>query len=149
MAFASYLIRARPDPARLDSRYAVIALSTPKVRAVIESKAATTAGQYNLNLATLRSLEIPLPPIDRQRSIVEEVEHRLPAVDALEAEIGRGLRQSAALRRSFLARAFRGELVPQDLDDEPASLLLERIASDRAAARESAPRREPRAVGAR
>jgi type I restriction enzyme S subunit len=62
MAFASYLIRARPDPARLESRYAVIALSTPKVRAVIESKAATSAGQYNLNLAALRSLDISRAP---------------------------------------------------------------------------------------
>jgi type I restriction enzyme S subunit len=145
MAFASYLIRARPDPARLDPRFAVIALSTPKARAVIESKAATTAGQYNLNLAALRSLQIPLPPIDEQRLIVAEVEHRLAAADALEAEIDRALRQSAALRRSILARAFRGELVPQDPNDEPASVLLARIAAERAAAPKPA-RRAPRAA---
>lgn len=141
MAFASYLIRARPDPVRLDSRYAVIALSTPRARAALESKAATTAGQYNLNLAALRSLEVPLPPIDRQRSIVQEVEHRLAAVNAVEAETGRALHQSAALRSSILARAFRGELVPQDPDDEPASVLLERVAAERAAAPKAARRR--------
>jgi type I restriction enzyme S subunit len=133
MAFASYLIRARPDPARLDSRYAVIALSTPKVRSAIESKAATTAGQYNLNLAALRSLVIPLPPMDRQRMIAQEVEHRLAAVEAVEVEVGRGLRRSAALRNSILARAFRGQLVPQDTNDEPAGVLVERIAVERAA----------------
>jgi type I restriction enzyme S subunit len=134
MAFASYLIRARPDPARLDSRFAVIALSAPKARAAIESKAATTAGQYNLNLAALRSLRTPLPSIEQQRSIVAEVEHRLTAAVAMEAEIDRALRQSAALRRAILARASRGELVQQDPDDEPASVLLERIAAERAAA---------------
>lgn len=149
MAFASYLIRARPDPARLDSHYAVIALSTPKVRAVIESKAATSAGQYNLNLAALRSLDIPLPSIDRQRAIVAEVEHRLAAVDVMEGEIGRSSRESGALRRAIIARAFRGELVPQDPDDEPARVLLERIASERSAAPKAPPRRDRRAVGAR
>ena len=42
--------------------------------------------------------------------------------------------RSAALRRAILERAFRGELVPQDPDDEPASVLLERIRAERAAA---------------
>lgn len=142
MAFASYLIRVRPDPARLDSRFAVIALSAPKARAAIEAKAATTAGQYNLNLAALRSLRIPLPSIAQQRSIVAEVEHRLTAAVAMEAEIDHALRQSAALRRAILARASRGELVQQDPDDEPASVLLERIAAERAAAPK--PTRRPR-----
>ena len=142
MAFASYLIKARPDPARLDSRFAVIALSTPNARAVIESNAATTAGQYNLNLAALRSLQVPVPAIDKQRSIVAEVEHRLTAAVAMEAEIDHALRQSAALRRAILARASRGELVQQDPDDEPASVLLERIAAERAAAPK--PTRRPR-----
>jgi type I restriction enzyme S subunit len=143
MAFASYLIRARPDPARLDPRFAVIALSTPKARAVIESKAATTAGQYNLNLAALRSLQVPLPPIDQQRSIVAEVDYQLAAADTLETEVNRVLRHCAALRRSILVCAFRGELVSQDPDDEPASVLLERIAAERAPA-EKATARRPR-----
>jgi type I restriction enzyme S subunit len=134
MAFASYLIRARPDAARLDSRFAVIALSAPKARAAIESKAATTAGQYNLNLAALRSLRIPLPSIEEQRSIAAEVARRLSTADSMDAEIDRALRRAAALRRSILARAFRGELAPQDLNDEPASELLERITAERAEA---------------
>jgi hypothetical protein len=66
MAFASYLVRARPDSVRLEPRFAVIALSTPASRALIEAKAATTAGQYNLNLAALWSLPVPLPPIVRR-----------------------------------------------------------------------------------
>ena len=52
---------------------------------------------------------------------------RLGAIDALFAAIERAQRRSAALRRSVLGRAFRGELVPQDPSDEPASALLERI----------------------
>ncbi len=143
MAFASYLIRARPDHFRLDSRFAVLALSAPASRALIESKAATTAGQYNLNLAALRSLPIPLPPIEEQRSIVADLERQLSVADAMAAEIDRALKRSAALRRSILAQAFSGKLVPQDPSDEPASVLLERIQAERATA-ETATGRRPR-----
>ena len=58
---------------------------------------------------------------------------RLGAIDALRAAIERAQRRGAALRRSVLERAFRGELVPQDPSGEPASVLLDRICADRAA----------------
>jgi type I restriction enzyme, S subunit len=128
LAFASYLIRARPDRSRLEPRFAVIALSSPSLRELIESRAATTAGQYNLNLAALRSLPVPLPPIAEQRSIVADVERQLSIVDALGASIGAALRRSTALRRSILERAFTGKLVAHDPTDEPASVLLASIA---------------------
>lgn len=59
--------------------------------------------------------------------------------NAIEAELS----HSAALRRSILERALRGELVPQDPHDEPAAALLERIATERATA-ETATGRRPR-----
>lgn len=130
--FASYLVRARPHRDRLDSRYAVIALASPELRAVIESRAATTAGQYNLNLAALRSLPVPLPLLPDQRRIVAEVERQLSLVDALAATTAAALKRSEALRRSILERAFSGKLVPQDPFDEPASVLLKRIRAERA-----------------
>ncbi len=65
---------------------------------------------------------------DEQRRIVAQVEEQLSAIDALRAAIERAQRRSASLRRAVLERAFRGELVPQDPSDEPASVLLERIA---------------------
>jgi type I restriction enzyme, S subunit len=87
MAFASYLIRARPDQSVLDPRYAVIALSAPSLRARIESKAATTAGQYNLNLAALRSIPVPLPAIDDQGRIVGEVDRQMSSLDSVSATV--------------------------------------------------------------
>jgi type I restriction enzyme S subunit len=131
MAFASYLIRARPDRSRLEPRFAVLALSAPGLRARIAAKAATTAGQYNLNLSALRSLPLPLPPLDEQRRIVASVERVLSVVDVLGAQADIALRRSAVLRRSILERAFAGELVAQDPNDEPAATLLERIARTR------------------
>ena len=52
----------------------------------------------------------------------------------MEAVIRTNLRRAARLRQSILEKAFRGELVPQDPNDEPASVLLERIRAERAAA---------------
>ena len=55
-------------------------------------------------------------------------------LDAAEKSIDVSLAKAAQLRRSLLAAAFSGRLVPQDPDDEPASVLLDRIRAERAAA---------------
>jgi type I restriction enzyme S subunit len=88
--------------------------------------------------------KIPFTSIEEQRRVVAEVEQRLSAVDGLRDSIERAQRRSTSLRRSILERAFRGELVPQDPSDEPASRLLERIASDRVQAVEANSRRPRR-----
>jgi len=84
-----------------------------------------------INHGDIAPLEIPLPPLEEQRRIVAVIEERLSAIDALRAAIERAQRRSAALRRAVLERAFRGELVPQDPSDEPASALLDRIRAER------------------
>lgn len=93
----------------------------------------------------LRTLPVPLPPIEEQARIVAEVERQFSFIEAAERAVETGLRRSAGLRRSVLKAAFEGRLVAQDPGDEPASVLLERIAAERAAA---APRtrRAPRRV---
>jgi type I restriction enzyme S subunit len=100
-----------------------------------------TTNFASLNLTTLKSFPLPAPPLDEQRRIVDEIEQQLSVVDAMAAEIDRALKRSAALRRSILKRAFTGRLVPQDPSDEPASVLLERIAAQRAAERPTRRRR--------
>ena len=64
--------------------------------------------------------------------IVARIDEQLSAIDALRATIERARCRSASLRRAVLERAFRGELVPQDPTDEPASILLDRIRAERA-----------------
>jgi type I restriction enzyme S subunit len=145
MAFASYLIRARPDPSRLDPRFAVIALVTAGSRAHIESHAATSAGQYNLNLGSLRSIPTPLPPIEEQRRIAAEVDTQLASIEQVRSSIEHIRHRLASLRRSVFERAFAGCLVSQNLSDEPASALLDRVRTERAAKREPSVRRRVRA----
>ncbi len=77
------------------------------------TKFAYGAGKPGLNLEQVRSLKIALPPIQEQREIVAEVDRRLSAVDAVDAEIGHSLKRAARLRQSILKRAFEGKLVMQ------------------------------------
>lgn len=87
---------------------------------------------------------VSLPPLEEQRFIVEEVERRLSVVDKLEATVEANLKQAAGLRQSILKQAFSGGLVSQDPDDEPASVLLARIRSEREDTKQKAKR--PRKV---
>ena len=81
---------------------------------------------------------IPLPPLAEQRRIVSEVERRLSVIQQAEAAVESSLQRAERLRQSILKRAFSGELAPQDPDDEPASVLLERIRAQREAERAKA-----------
>lgn len=72
------------------------------------------------------SIHIALPPRAEQHRIVAEVDRRLSAVEQLESAIDRSLQRAARLRQAILKQAFDGNLVPQDPNDEPAGVLLER-----------------------
>jgi type I restriction enzyme S subunit len=91
------------------------------------------AGRPHLKFDELRMTAVMVPPLAEQRRIVEEVERRLSVVSALDAAIQANLRRAGRLRQSILKRAFEGRLVPQDPNDEPASVLLERIRAGREA----------------
>jgi type I restriction enzyme S subunit len=82
-------------------------------------------------LAKIRDTIIPLPPLAEQQQIVALVEERLSQIDSAEKTIDSELIRSKRLRQSILKRAFEGNLVPQDPNDEPASVLLERIKASR------------------
>jgi type I restriction enzyme S subunit len=97
-------------------------------------------GIHHIGAARLSAWPIPVPPLPEQRRVVAAIEEHLSRIEALENAVEhlvgrfeRGRGRIGALRRAILARAFRGELVPQDPNDEPASVLLERIAAKRAA----------------
>lgn len=80
-----------------------------------------------LNLKILRSLPIALPPIEEQKEIVRRVESLFDLADKVEKQYQAAKQRTDRLTQSLLAKAFRGELVPQDPRDEPASELLKRI----------------------
>lgn len=96
-----------------------------------ETHGKQTTNLASLNLTTLKSFPVPAPPLAEQQEIVAELQSIGRYEDRLSAEIVRAENRSAALRNSLLAAAFSGRLVSQDPDDEPASVLLERIAASR------------------
>jgi type I restriction enzyme S subunit len=85
--------------------------------------------QPNLNLGIVKQIVIPLPPISEQAPIVAEVASRVSQIDAAETSIEHDLLRADLLRQSILKQAFEGKLVPQDPNDEAASVLLERVIS--------------------
>lgn len=97
-------------------------------------KQAVGGAQPNLNLNKVREISICLPSLEEQTEIVRRVEQLFAFADQLEAKVNEARTRIDRLTQSILAKAFRGELVPQDPDDEPASVLLQRIQAQRASA---------------
>ncbi|WP_417607187.1 restriction endonuclease subunit S [Primorskyibacter flagellatus] len=129
--YAGYLIRLRPIPSSLVPKNLVYLMMEPTVRGQIENKAKSTSGVNNINAKELQELQVPICSAAEQSEIVRILDARLEAADALEAEIDAALTCADALRQSILKKAFSGQLVPQDPDDEPASALLERIKAEK------------------
>lgn len=94
----------------------------------------TTTTQPNINAQTIRGIKLQLPSVEEQSEIVRRVEQLFAFADQLEAKVASAKSRIDHLTQSILAKAFRGELVPQDPNDEPASVLLERIKAQRATA---------------
>ena len=90
-----------------------------------------------INHGDIKPLRIPVPPIADQARLVAEIDEALEFVAAGERGAAAAARRVAPARSAILAAAFSGQLVPQDPSDEPASMLLERIAAERAASKPS------------
>jgi type I restriction enzyme, S subunit len=88
-------------------------------------------GQPYVNQTTLNDLQMPLPPISEQREIVRLIKRASEWIDHLASETTGARKLIDHLDQAILAKAFRGELAPRDPNDEPASVLLERIKADR------------------
>lgn len=120
----------RPIPDLLNVKYLAFVLSSPQTYSHLNASA-HGATRPRVNTAQLRNLSMPLPPFDEQQAIVHRVEALFKIADQIEARYKKAKAVVDKLTQSILAKAFRGELVPQDPNDEPASELLERIREER------------------
>lgn len=130
--FPDLLIRVRTKGELLPP-FALIWLQSQAGRNYFRGKAQGIAGSMpKIDQQAVESFVLRLPPPTEQQRIVTEVEGRLSVLESLASTVDHSLKRASRLHQSLLQLAFEGRLVPQDPNDEPASILLERIRAERA-----------------
>ena len=131
--FASYLIRAIPLD-NIYEEYLKLFMASPCYWSQL-TNAASGTGQPNVNGQSLSNLIVPLPPLAEQQRIVAKIEELMPKVE----EYGKAQEKlnklneelPEKLKKSILQEAIEGRLVPQDPNDELASVLLAKIREEK------------------
>jgi type I restriction enzyme, S subunit len=128
--FAGYLIRVRCSQ-KLMPAYLVYCLNSPAGRDYCWKVKTDGVSQSNINAKKLAAFRFPLPSLAEQEEIVRRIDAAFAWLDRLIAELVRAARLLAKLDQAILAKAFRGELVPQNPADESAAVLLNRMRAPR------------------
>ncbi|WP_226889367.1 restriction endonuclease subunit S [Nostoc sp. MG11] len=128
--FAGYLIRI-DNYLELNSEYLNYCLNTTYAKDYYWKVKTDGVSQSNINAQKLAKFEIPFCSLQEQQEIVQRIHTLFKAIAQIQQQHQQAEEQLNRLNQSILAKAFRGELVPQDPDDEPASVLLERIRAER------------------
>jgi type I restriction enzyme S subunit len=126
----NHLIKARPLNL-VTSEFILYFLMSELGRKFIVRSASSTSGLYTLNITKIENLFIPFCISDEQNILINELAVKFSLVDQFDQTLTTALQQAEALRQSILKKAFSGQLVPQDSNDEPASVLLERIQAEK------------------
>ena len=126
------LLRVRLNSAAMADLYFKWLFRSPFFQEQIFANAGGSAIPNVKGVRDLKAIPVPLPPLEEQQEIVEQALKALSSVNAVETVLVSSEAELTQLDQSILAKAFRGELVPQDPSDEPASQLLHRIRTTRA-----------------
>ncbi len=123
---SAYLIRYRLTKNTTIPRFVLTVLMSPWGQENLLGGMKAVA-QPNINTTTISKIPVPIPPVAEQIEIVRRVESLLAIADIVERKLDAGLSALSRFVPSVLSKAFRGELVNQDTNDEPAAALLKRI----------------------
>ncbi len=142
--YPDLMMRLRASPV-VGPRLLWRALSWEYCRKYMRDRATGTAGNMpKVNGETVRSVPIPLPPLREQAVLLDLVDEALASRSRVAVLVAEETGRLQDLERSLFAKAFCGELVPQDPNDEPAEVMLARLRdpTDKDAGR--GPSRQPR-----
>ena len=140
----NHLIRVRPGE-ELDSRFLNAFWNSPANAQQLVAIASSTSGLYTLSTSKLNKVMIPVASLVIQAQVADRLDELHQRVNRLRHQIDTARQRSVAMRRAILTNAFSGLLAPQDPTDEPAAVLLERIAAERATTK-PAPRKKAAAA---
>lgn len=125
--YESNMMRLRMEISQVIPEYAILYLCSAQGIEELRKNAKHAVNQSSINQEDVKAVLFVLPPLSEQQEIVRSVDSLFKIVDRIEERYKKSKAHIDKLTQSILAKAFRGELVPQDLNDEPASALLERI----------------------
>ena len=116
-------------------RYIYLYLLSPYIQIGIEERCTGSTNQIELRTTTISDYLVPIPPVEEQKRLVKKVESMLPIVTRYQKLQSNLEHLNSTLfpliKKSILQEAIQGKLVPQDPNDEPASVLLQRIKEEK------------------
>lgn len=139
VVFNNNILRVRFEE-NINPRWVEIYFRSPKGRKLLASVKSATTSVAAIYQKSLFQLEILIPNSGEQTEIVRRVETLFAFADRLEARLKTAQTAANRLTPALLAKAFRGELVPQDPNDESAAELVRRLRETRAADSASKPK---------
>ena len=125
--YQNHIIRARRKTDNIIPEYVLYYLNSPMGISIMQDKARTTAGLYNLSTGKIKSISIPKPPADEQQEIICQLDKLLSYEQSTITACESALATIDKLKKSILARAFRGELGTNDPSEASAKELLQEI----------------------
>jgi len=134
-------LRLKPLP-EIDKNWLFQVLASSATRSQISARATGTKDSMrNISQRNLATIRIPIPPVEQMRQVGEQAASNVAVAQQLEAALEHAQLRATHLRRSLLATAFGGRLVPQNPHDEPAAELLARIKAQRSKGTKPSPAR--------
>lgn len=125
--FESNMMRIRLNKQEIYPQYIIKYLNSSIGISQLQKNAKQAVNQASINQTDVKAVYVILPPVEEQKEIVKRVDELFALADNIEAQYNILMKKAETLPQAVLSKAFRGELVPQDPNDEPASALLERI----------------------
>lgn len=117
--------------AQVNPHFAGLLMMSPAFRAYLQTKKSATTSVCAIYQRSLMQAPFAIPSLNEQHTIAQRVRNGMAWIDRLASEATSARKLMDHLDQAVLAKAFADELVPQDPNDEPASVLLERIRLER------------------